>query len=207
MPLLKTPSKALRGVYISMALLGVATAIAVAITWSFRDHAASARQTQQSRLQQAYQSFEATLEEQRLIAHYDETYQALRTSGLIGVEPRLSWVEALQLAAVRLRLPSLDYQIDPRTAINPPDIVTQAESQTYRSTMALKADLIHEGDLFTLFDLLRRHAGGHFIVGHCALRPRQVVANFSGSGNVGAECELQWLTMDAPTVVGEGATP
>jgi hypothetical protein len=140
-----------------------------------------------------------------IYAAHIERFVDLRRLGIVGDEPRLSWVEALESARDSLMIPSLQYSIAPqlRVSIESEDW-DNTKLSLNRSTMTLDIDAVHEGDLLALLDKLGQSTSGRFEVRGCEMeRPAggQAVAIAIGSVNLLAQCRLDWYTVE---LLGEG---
>lgn len=134
-----------------------------------------------------------------LYSQYVVRFEDLKQRGVIGVEPRLSWVEALERVNQDLRLPVLRYEIRPQRPLQfeAPRFDSQV-LRAYRSTMTIDAGLLHEGDLVVLLGELRRLTNGRFEVRDCRLEltsPVRGIALNARSPNLLANCTLDWYTL------------
>ena len=134
--------------------------------------------------------------EERIIGEYLPQFLALRDTGLLGREHRLNWIETLQDAGDALGLPSLNYEIK---AQKPWSSGYQAAAGGYGvfvSEMTLGLQLLHEGDLFALLDLLDERAKGLYTVSSCELTRNFVeLADNPDAANVTADCLLEWFSV------------
>lgn len=134
-----------------------------------------------------------------LYSRYVTRFQDLEQQGVIGDEPRLNWVEALERINQTLKLPVLRYEIQPQAAVSMQGSRYDTKIiQVYRSTMSFDAGLLHEGDLLVLLNELRRQTSGRFEVRDCdvkfASQARGVVFNARQS-NLVALCTVDWYTL------------
>ena len=134
--------------------------------------------------------------EKRMIGEYLPQFLELQSTGLLGKEHRLNWIETLQDAGNTLGLPSLGYEIK---AQEPWSASYQTPSGGYGvfvSEMTLGLQLLHEGDLFTLLDLLDERAKGLFTVSSCDLTRNFVeLTDNPDAANVTADCLLEWFSV------------
>ena len=145
-----------------------------------------------------------------LYSQYVSRFEALERQGVIGDEPRLNWVEALERVNQELKLPVLRYEIEPQ---QPLAFDTQQYNsqilKVFRSTMSFDAGLLHEGDLVVLIDKLRELTSGRFEVRDCdvkLLRPANAIVLDGRQANLSAVCKLDWYTLRILDTSGNGGT-
>ncbi len=140
--------------------------------------------------------FLAVDEEENVIKDYFPRFMDLHKTGLLGKEQRLNWIEVLQDAGDRLQLPSLSYEIRAQKAHHPAFPVPQSRYQIFVSEMTLNMQLLHEGDLFALLNLLNEQAKGLYTVSGCELTRNFVeLTDNPRAGNVTATCLLEWFSI------------
>ena len=140
--------------------------------------------------------FLAVDEEENVIKDYFPRFMDLHKTGLLGKEQRLNWIEVLQDAGDRLQLPSLSYEIRAQKTHYPEFPVPRGRYQIFVSEMTLKMQLLHEGDLFVLLNLLNERAKGLYTVSGCELTRNFVeLADNPRAGNVTATCLLEWFSI------------
>jgi hypothetical protein len=134
-----------------------------------------------------------------LYSQYVTRYQDLERQGVIGDEPRLNWVEALERINQTLRLPVLRYEIQPQAHVSMKGNRYDTKIiRVYRSTMSFDAGLLHEGDLLVLLNELRRQTSGRFEVRDCDVKfasPARGVVFNARQPNLVALCTLDWYTL------------
>jgi hypothetical protein len=120
------------------------------------------RLAMQARLSQAAQEFA------EIGAKLDE-YRRLVTRGVIGVERRLDWVDALLIVREENKLPDLKYSIGPQKPLNYPEVPQSSEVDILASPMTLELAMLHEGDLFRVLKGLRERLPPHMSVTDCRI--------------------------------------
>ena len=134
-----------------------------------------------------------------LYSQYVTVYEDLERQGVIGDEPRLNWVEALERINEALKLPALRYEIQPQTPVDMQDSrYDNRIIRVYRSSMSFDAGLLHEGDLLVLLDELRRQTSGRFEVRDCDMKfanPARGVIFDTRQPNLVALCNVDWYTL------------
>ncbi|MFT5132223.1 MAG: hypothetical protein ACI9SC_000688 [Gammaproteobacteria bacterium] len=135
-------------------------------------------------------------EEEKLIKKYYPLFVDLYNRGVIGQERRLNWIEVLRNAGEEINIPGLSYDIKSQEIYQPGFSVNLGKYQLYRSIMSLDMKLLHEGDLFQLFQALDKHAQGAFNVSTCTLTSSgKAISEDTGAGNLNVKCELTWHTI------------
>ncbi len=163
----------------------------------------TALQTQQNMLNQARQKYQSSGLEKETIIQYLPKYNELLTSGFIGEERRIEWIETLRQIHAQHKLFSIDYSIGLQESYKPSFLPNLGNFRLNRSVMSLKLDMLHEGDLLALLDGLHEQTTP-FIVRDCEIkRPIGAVVNTKNiTSNMQANCEIDWLTLRDPQLAG-----
>jgi len=149
-----------------------------------------------AQFQSISQRYLAVDEEEKMIKQYYPQFVALHNKGIIGKEHRLNWVEVLRKSGDKIKVPLLNYVIKSQNTYTPGFTVSLGRYQLRSSNMTLSMQLLHEGDLFDLFDELDRDADGLYNISSC-----EMSAGFSElkddpkASNISVKCELQWFTI------------
>ena len=156
-----------------------------------RDHAQerSAAQALHQRYQKA-QADEPTIRD--TIARFNQHQQ----QGLIGAENRLEWANAVRSIGQTRRIDKLEFTLAPQRELGKLD--PDGRFSTRASQMKLTMQVLHEGDLLRVLADLHALPGALIQPRRCSLSP---LANGADQGNsrLAAECELDWITAQAPT--------
>ena len=136
-------------------------------------------------------------EEEKQIKKYFPRFLELHRGGVIGKEERLNWIEVLRDAGERLRIPSLNYEIRSQATFAPSFPLTLGRYQLYSSEMTLSVQMLHEGDLLHLLQLLDTRAAGLYSMYACRMsKVNQVIdVGSADKGNVAVQCEINWFTI------------
>ena len=149
-----------------------------------------------ARLNDIRNRYLAVDQEEKIIRDYLPRFMELDKIGLSGEEHRLNWVETLQHAGHALGLASLAYEIKAQKPYRPGALMPPGGHQVFVSEMALSMQILHEQDLFALFDLLDEQAQGIYTISSCELVRNFVeLTDNPAAGNVTAECLLEWFTV------------
>lgn len=134
-----------------------------------------------------------------LLEQYRKIYGGYKSSGLVGKERRLSWVESLESTNEVLRLPTLTYNLQPQEKFERPGLTIQRDVSVLSSPMELSIGLLHEEDLFALLEGLRLSIRNLFTVDSCSITRRSAIDKSlrTKSSNLTTQCKLRWVTIDA----------
>ena len=137
-------------------------------------------------------------EEEKLIRRFYPRFLELQERGVIGREQRLAWIETLRDADEKIMLPSMTYEIKSQGVYLPPFSTSMGRFQVFASGMSLNMQLLHEGDLLKMFEVLDREASGTYTVSSCRLNKAASVIDPGNitRGNIIARCELNWFTIN-----------
>lgn len=135
-------------------------------------------------------------EEEKLIRKFYPRFIELYNNGIIGKEQRLNWIEVLRDSGDRIRLPGLSYEIKSQEVYTPEFSATLGRYQLYNSEMALNMQLLHEGDLLKLFEMLDSKAAGTYSVSGCKFSKASAVIDMNPrKANIQTKCDLNWFTI------------
>ncbi|MYM67647.1 hypothetical protein GTP45_12495 [Pseudoduganella sp. FT55W] len=142
----------------------------------------------------AYSRYAQVDNEKRDIRNFQHRFVELRQRGLIGDERRLEWLDAIRQTQEQLKLPPLSYEIEPQVVVQLEGPLDLGEFQLRGSRMHLHMELLHELDLFNFFQALRDSS--YFAVQDCSIKRLGVVAGTPGASSLGADCTLNWITLN-----------
>ncbi|SDG54632.1 MULTISPECIES: hypothetical protein [unclassified Duganella] len=142
----------------------------------------------------AYSRYAQVGAEKRDIRNFQQRFVALRQLGLVGDERRLEWLDAIRQTQDELKLPPLSYEIEPQQAVQLEAPLDLGTFELRGSRMRLHMELLHELDLFNFFQRLRERV--YFTVQDCSIKRLGVVAGTPGASSVGADCTLNWITLN-----------
>ena len=134
-----------------------------------------------------------------LLDQYRKLYSDYRSTGLVGKERRLSWIESLESTNQVLRLPTLTYNLLPQEGFERPGFKFQSDVSVLSSPMNLSMGLLHEEDLFALLESLRLSIRNMFTVDSCSMRRLSTIDKplDTKRANLGINCKIRWVTIDA----------
>ena len=133
-----------------------------------------------------------------LLEQYRNLYSGYKSSGLVGEERRLSWIESLQTTNQVLKLPILTYNLLPQEKFIRPDLKVNSDVEMNSSPMELSMGLLHEEDLLAVFEGLRLSIKSLFTVESCSLnRNGSIGVSLNTKGtNLTSKCTIRWVTID-----------
>ena len=177
--------------------LGILAVIGFAgTTWYYKKQMYRQYQVGEQHFRTAANSYLAVNDEARLVREYFPYVNDLHKHGVLGMELRLDWVEALQQAGGHLGLPALHYRIGAQAEYRPAFPLHNGSYRIYYSPMYIDMDLLHEGDLYAFFADLDRRKLGIYSIASCRLsRLQSEISRELVQGNIRAECELFWFNI------------
>ena len=152
-----------------------------------------ARATAQER-RAALTKLAQTRREREEIGNTLDQYQNLRRKGVVGLEHRLDWVDALLIVREENKLPDLKYSIAPQKPLDYPEVPKSNEIETLTSTMKLDLAMVHEGDLFRALAGLRRMLPPYVSVSDCSME-RVESSSAQTSARLRGTCTLDLITL------------
>jgi hypothetical protein len=169
------------------ALLLLACAVAWGATTVYDTRATATLQAEQQNLASLEAERNDITERREARRRFARLYLELSTSGVVGPEQRLAWIQATRDAGSDLQLPYLRYTTSAQQAFEPDWLVPGVTAPVLVSQMDLQLGLVHELDLLRLLARLRE-APGLLQVQSCSLEmlgadasPQADKANLTGS--------------------------
>lgn len=152
-----------------------------------------------STLRSTHQLYSSIVNDIDLLDQYRTLYNDYKSSGLVGQERRLSWIESLESTNEVLRLPLLTYALNPQEEFERPGFKAQRGVEVNSSPMELQMGLLHEEDLFALLEGLRQSIRNLFTVDSCSIsRQSSIHASLDTKrANLNGNCTIRWVTIDA----------
>ena len=188
--------------YLRPALIVVALSLLFSVLLVFlgRDYRADMSAIYQLKLS-AYSEVERQLDEVRhdkeLIARYLTPFNQLVRSGLFDQKQRVEWVDAVNAARAKMKLPLVRYQIAAQVPYLAGYLTDDGYVRVMASEVKLEAGLLHEGDLVDLFNWMERYAPGQLHLSHCKMkRAEEVFGYYADRPNLKLMCDLQWFTIE-----------
>ena len=185
---------------IILVLIALAVSAALAFAgWQYERIQNEKYQTALSELQSTHRIYRNIVNDIDLIDQYRNLYNEYKSSGLVGEERRLSWIESLEATNEVLRLPTLNYALNPQEDFERPKFRAKRGVEVKSSPMELNMGLLHEEDLFALLEGLRLSIRNLFTVDSCQIsRDTPVDRSLDTKRtNLRSSCLIRWVTIDA----------
>ena len=187
-----------RPIILVLVALTVSAALAF-VGWQYERIQSEKYQTALSQLQSTHRIYSNIVNDIDLIDQYRSLYNEYKSSGLVGEERRLSWIESLEATNEVLRLPTLNYALNPQEDFERPKFRPKRGVEVKSSPMELNMGLLHEEDLFALLEGLRLSIRNLFTVDSCQIsRDTPVDRSLDTKRtNLRSSCLIRWVTIDA----------
>ena len=151
-----------------------------------------------STLHSTHQLYANMVNDIDLLDQYRNLYSEYKSSGLVGEERRLSWIESLESTNQVLRLPTLSYDLNPQEAFQRPGFRLERDVSVMSSPMDLTIGMLHEEDLFALLEGLRLSIRNLFTVDSCSIIRQSPVERSldTRKSNLRTQCTIRWVTIN-----------
>ncbi len=156
------------------------------------------RDTQERALAEARRRVYKTGEERDLILKFLPAYYQLEKEGLVGVERRLDWLDALRVANTHADLYGVQYEITAQQPYPKGEVLGAPSLEVRHSVMKLRFGLLHEEDLSRFLGALSAQGLGTFLVNQCSLTQIRKLERPVNQPALQADCELSWITLAPP---------
>ncbi|MCH8106297.1 MAG: hypothetical protein IIC58_12465 [Proteobacteria bacterium] len=152
-----------------------------------------------STLRSTFRSYKGIIEDIDLLEQYKNLYSGYRSTGLVGDERRLSWIESLESTNQVLKLPLLRYSLLPQEEFKRPGFKVKRGVEVNSSVMELSLSLLHEEDIFALFEGLRLSIKNLFTVDSCTVTRNAGIDTSLNTkkANFSSQCNIRWVTINA----------
>ncbi|MEE8366251.1 MAG: hypothetical protein V3R76_10720 [Gammaproteobacteria bacterium] len=151
-----------------------------------------------STLRSTFRLYKGIIEDIDLLEQYKNLYSGYRSTGLVGDERRLSWIESLESTNEVLRLPTLTYSLLPQEDFKRPGFKVKRGVAVKGSVMELSLGILHEEDIFALFEGLRLSIKNLFTVESCILTRNSAIDTSLNTKrtNFDSKCNIRWVTIN-----------
>ncbi len=180
----------------------LAAAGAALMLWSQaeRDNAEASLRQHTTRLTQARAMHQAARETDTAAREGLRQIEVLRGQGLLDTPDRRAWQAHLLALQGRLQLGKLEWELGPFAPAARQDNApsTAQPSALHVSTLHLKGEIAHEGQLLALLDRPPGSASaGLFLPRRCRLAPSQPTEAADAQA-LAIDCEIDWLFLQLP---------
>ena len=150
-------------------------------------------------LSNTHRTYNKLVQDLDLLQQYTQKYDEYKNSGLLGGERRLSWIETLESINEKLKLPTLAYSLKPQGPFTVPMIRDEKYVNLNSTPMELNMAILHEGDIFSVFESIDGEIANLFTIDSCNIRRSSVTgaALNTKRANFSSNCSLRWITVDA----------
>ena len=183
--------------YLRQAMIIFIVAIVVAALMGItadRFRAAQKKDYQQSlaALKSTYRQYSGLVNDIDLLEQYRTLFIDYKSTGLVGDERRLSWIESLERTNSRIKLPKMTYRLMPQQDFQRPGLKLD------RSVILTSAPMVLNMDIFSVFEGLRLSIKNIFTVDSCNLTRKGVIGRplDTQKANVTASCVIRWVTIN-----------
>ena len=156
-------------------------------------------QTALSKLRSTHKQYSDMVKDIDLLDQYRNLYGEYKSTGLIGDERRLSWIESLESTNQVLRLPTLGYSLKPQEKFERPGFKLKRGVSVMGSPMDLTIGMLHEEDLFALLEGLHLSIRNLFTVDSCSITRQGAIGRSLDTkrANLQSRCTIRWVTINA----------
>jgi len=190
--------------YLRRPLIILALAILVSVGaavagYHYEDIQRDRYQAALSTLRSTHQLYTNIINDIDLLDQYRSLFSEYKSSGLVGDERRLSWIESLESTNDVLRLPTLSYKLNPQEPFERPGFKLERDVSVMSSPMDLTIGMLHEEDLFALLEGLRLSIRNLFTVDSCSIMRQSPVDRSldTKKANLRTQCTIRWVTINA----------
>lgn len=159
----------------------------------YKDSAQELFNTAKNSLSTSHSKLKRQFNEIKLIDGYMSQYKELNNHAFIGEERRLSWLESIQASNQEIKLPKFNYSIRPQENFIRPGLKQSKNVKAMASKMDIDLGILHEEDVFNVFDLLNKHVQSYFIIEACEFSKIQKSELTVDKANLLAHCVLNWV--------------
>ena len=182
-------------------LFGIAIVFSVAISlggYYIESEMHDDYQQSVSTLRSTHNLYKNMVNDLDLLEQYRAKFGAYKSSGLVGEERRLSWIESLESTNQVIKLPTLTYNLLPQEDFVRPGFKTQRNVVVKSSPMELAMGMLHEEDLFAVLEGLRLSIKNLFTVDSCEFRRLGSVERSLDTkrANIQTNCVIRWVTIN-----------
>ena len=185
----------------TLIFLGVAIVLSLVFIFSgfyFEDTKLEDYKKARASLQKSHRQYKKLVEDLDLLELYRDSFKNYKSSGLIGPERRLTWIETLESLNDELKLPKLTYSLSPQEEFKRPLLSIEKNIEVYSTPMKLDIDLLHEEDIFSVFNGIGERIQNLYTVDECTITRRSKSSALlnTRSANLISSCLIRWITVD-----------
>lgn len=176
----------------TLVVLGVA---ALVVSSDYLDAARNAQNAARQGRTAAQDRVSKVSEEERDIRDNLKYFDQMRTRGIIGVQNRLDWIEAIARIKNTRKLSEIKYSIEAQKPLDYPGVISSPNAEFVVSRMKLEMLLLHEGDLLDFLDDLKGEGRAHVNVKRCTVTRTVPATTTSLQPRLRAECVVDLISV------------
>jgi len=186
---------------LSVFLIALAVAIIMVVVSNlYWQTISEEKQMAEDQLLEAKEKYRTAQDRKRMLKEFGDKYKMLASSGIVGDEQRINWIDELEKTTRQEKIPYVKYIIEKQKQVKDSELkVAYPGIDVFQSTMSLNMELLHEGDLYTVINNLQAKAKGLFDVSQCTMRRNSrsttAILETKTDKNFTARCKLNWFTM------------
>ena len=149
-------------------------------------------------LSRTHKNYNKLVEDLDLLLQYTQKYDSYKSTGLLGDERRLTWIETLESINEKLRLPTLTYSLNPQESFTANQLRVEKNVTINSTPMGLNMALLHEQDLLSVFENIDSEIANLFTIDSCKisrLSGKDTALN-TKKANLSSNCLMRWITVD-----------
>lgn len=152
----------------------------------------------QNKLKGSHRQFKKMVNDIDLLELYTTKFTDYKSTGLVGGERRLSWIESLKSTNSVLKIPKLTYSLLPQEGYIRSGLKPGKNVAVNSSPMELNMSLLHEEDLYALLEGLSTSITNLFTVDRCNFKLiGEVGRSFdTKKANLTTNCVIRWISID-----------
>jgi len=164
------------------------------------------RNNAHSTLKQATSRYYTAINRKQILEEYEGKYNKLLARGVAGEENRLHWIDVIENATSKHKIPYLKYHINKQQKLTSSSLTTAFPGiDIFRSSMELHMQLLHEGDLFSVLNTIDTNARGLFDIQSCSIANNNLqidsLLESETNLNFASVCTLNWYTVKKRSIV------
>lgn len=185
----------------AMLIFGLSIIVAALMFFAadrFRNSQQDGYQMSLAKLQATFRDYNGLVNDIDILEQYRNLFLDYKLTGLVGDERRLSWIESLETTNSELKLPRMTYNLQPRENFERPGLVKKSGVTVSSAPMAISMELLHEEDIFSVFNGLRDSIKNLFTVDNCTLSRGGEFGKplDTQKSNMIASCVIRWVTIN-----------
>lgn len=178
----------------------ITACVVVIIGFSAKDASIMDRDNALIKLKQATNRYYTALEREQMLYKYEDKFNKLKESNIIGDEDRLHWVDIVESVSNEHNIPYIKYNIEQQLKLKSNKLSASYPGiDIFQSSMILRMQLLHEGDLFNLLNGINSRTDSLFDIQSCAItrnsNTSESIIDSTTNLNFSSICKLNWYTI------------